>query len=277
MTQNQQGIAANSSFVMSAAPLIAGIAGGSVSTILLHPLDLVKVRLQVNEEALAWFGPKQQLSNAIRRRGLVSTMKGIIRYEGIVSLYNGLSPGLLASSISWGGYFFFYETFKNQLLELQKPNTERLGAFQTFSASCAASTVMIALTNPLWLVKTRMQLQVVRIKPSSTQLPSVPPLPTTNATLSEKSFLQHQRQYTGIVNAFQTIIKEEGLTALYKGSIPALMLTSLGGIQIVTYEFLKYHFGSYTTSKRATAGARTVTERFYDSLGYLSMGALSKM
>jgi solute carrier family 25 folate transporter 32 len=173
----------------STAPLIAGLAGGSVSTALLHPLDLIKVRLQANEDVptSTWFGRQT------RRRGLMSMLASIVRHEGPLSLYNGLSPGLVASAVSWGGYFFFYEKFKSQLSKRRRQ--ERVGPIQQFFASCAASTVMIAVTNPLWLIKTRMQLQ---IQLHGDQCPT------------------NQAYYTGIVNAFQTIIKEEGPAALYK-------------------------------------------------------------
>ena len=84
--------------------------------------------------------------------------------------------------------------------------------------------------------------------------------------------------YKGLLHTATTIIQEEGILALYKGSIPALMLVSHGGIQFVTYEFLKGHFISYfptTNSKRSHEG--TIRERVRDSIGYLVMGAASKL
>eukprot|EP00591_Stephanopyxis_turris_P004252 CAMPEP_0195516222 /NCGR_PEP_ID=MMETSP0794_2-20130614/7015_1 /TAXON_ID=515487 /ORGANISM="Stephanopyxis turris, Strain CCMP 815" /LENGTH=207 /DNA_ID=CAMNT_0040644761 /DNA_START=72 /DNA_END=695 /DNA_ORIENTATION=+ len=120
---------------------------------------------------------------------------------------------------------------------------------------------MVLLTNPLWLIKTRMQLQL-RLKGQETAVASAGVKP----------------QYSGLVDAVKTIIREEGPLALYKGATPALMLTSHGGIKFVAYEFLKGHFGNYTNSIRGGAGYhRTVRERVEDSLGYLTMGALSKI
>lgn len=40
------------------------------------------------------------------------------------------------------------------------------------------------------------------------------------------------KQYTGMINAFLTISREEGLRGLYKGLVPALFLTSHGAIQV---------------------------------------------
>ncbi len=107
---------------------------------------------------------------------------------------------------------------------------------------------MIAVTNPLWLIKTRMQPQ---IRLHGNRCPT------------------NQAYYTSIVNEFQTIIKAEGPAALYKVIFPALLLTSLGGIQIVPYEFLKYHFGAYINAKRESR-SDSYAQKYQgsDSLGF---------
>ena len=111
---------------------------------------------------------------------------------------------------------------------------------------------------------------------------------------SSTAAVQPQQQavkppYKGLLHTATTIIQEEGILALYKGSIPALMLVSHGGIQFVTYEFLKGHFISYFPTTKSSGGSRsnggsgrgrhegTIRERARDSLGYLVMGAVSKL
>eukprot|EP00970_Alexandrium_tamarense_P019562 scaffold14211_cov276-Alexandrium_tamarense.AAC.1 len=111
--------------VKAQAPLssfLAGIAGGSASTILLYPLDLVKVRLQVDERrpktqqhappAAATRYPTSATSTAtnaathavksIHKRTIYSTMRGVIRTEGYAGLYKGLTPAIIGSAASWG-------------------------------------------------------------------------------------------------------------------------------------------------------------------------------
>ena len=78
---------------------------------------------------------------------------------------------------------------------------------------------MVVFTNPLWLIKTRLQLQIENSH-------------ATNAT--------NHRHYNGFIDAFKTIVREEGgIPALYRGVIPALFLTTHGAVQFVAYERMK--------------------------------------
>ena len=92
--------------------LVAGTVAGGMATATLYPLDLVKTRLQVQQE----------------RRGIVSAMRNIVQREGVRGLYQGLGPALLGNTVTWGGYFFFYEAAKqrNAMAEWIKMETTTL-------------------------------------------------------------------------------------------------------------------------------------------------------
>ena len=243
-------------------PLVAGLLGGSASTALLYPLDLVKVRLQVNENS--------RIGAFAKKRTIIGTMRHVVKYEGVVGVYQGLAPALIGSAASWGGYFFFYELGKKKMMarkrklhNIQPTEKIKLDATETFSAACMSGAVMVCMTNPLWLIKTRMQLQMKRAQEEQ----------------ALKLGREHvKRPYRNMLDALRTIVREEGVLALYKGGIPALMLVSHGGVQFVTYEFLKGHLGEYTKATRSNNTDQSgVYERLQDSLGYLSMGAVSKI
>ena len=308
------------------APLVAGIVGGGTSTLLLYPLDLVKVRLQVNDD-----GPIRirtpptadlQRSNHFvtantntkakakpNRQTILHTVRGVVRHEGILGLYQGLGPALLGSAMSWGGYFFLYEGIKSRMLsdlklrrrrehanhaksslslvrtvetkyemsrdvqvdeeriDLHTNDSLKLGPMQNFTAACLAGAVMVLCTNPLWLIKTRMQLQMKRYQQQQQK-----------TLVSNVSGEKIKPPYRNMLDAARTIVREEGPLALYKGAIPAMMLVSHGGVQFVSYEFLKNHFGTYKKATRDSNDEKTgVFERLQDSLGYLAIGAVSKM
>jgi hypothetical protein len=47
-----------------------------------------------------------------------------------------------------------------------------------------------------------------------------------------------------VADALRTIIRDEGWTALYRGLLPGILLTSNGAIQFVVYEWMKKRFRS---------------------------------
>jgi solute carrier family 25 folate transporter 32 len=240
----------------SIAPLLAGISGGTVSTVLLLPLDNVKVRLQVNEDTR----PSSTTSGnrSFKQFRAVRLLRGIVKHEGWTGLYQGLTPAVVGSAVSWGGYFFLYEGFKQRLKDHKStlPNgSPTLTSWDNFYLACSSGAIMVFATNPVWLIKLRMQLQM---KQSAQHL--------------------HAKQpYAGMLDAARTIVREEGLWALYKGTGPALLLTTHGGVQFVVYEFLRKHFLYTRTPRESNDGYQPVLERLEKSLGYLTIGATAKI
>lgn len=171
--------------------LIAGTLAGLTSTGLLFPLDLIKTHYQVYDHV---------------GRPYASVLQGlrtVVGQEGYRGLYKGLSPALIANGVSWGGYFLFYEHAKNRYLT---DEAVRLGGGLTplhhlFSAF-EAGIIMVFLTNPLWLIKTRMQLQ--------------PGMAIAGAAAVAATTTK-QVAYRGLFHAVRTIVKEEGVRGLYKG------------------------------------------------------------
>jgi solute carrier family 25 folate transporter 32 len=184
-----------------------------------------------------------------------------VHHEGILGLYQGWVPAVIGSAVSWGGYFYFYERLKRALVDYKTntqnsvmPTSQVLNSFDNFFLACSAGGIMVAMTNPIWLIKTRMQLQMKRT--------------------GERHNI---KPYKGMLDAASRIIKDEGYLALYKGSGPALLLTSHGGVQFVVYEYLRKHF-HFTRAQRSSDKAKdSVWHRLELSVGYLSMGAIAKI
>ena len=228
--------------------------------------------------------------------GTVRLVKGIIRIEGIAGLFQGCAPAVrsnhggfilrshltatepltsswlsspssqvVGSSVSWGGYFYLYEGFKRQLVDFklgtssgvaQRNPSEVLNSADNFLLACGAGGLMVLITNPIWLIKTRMQLQM------------------------KKASAKHNiKPYSGLFDAGRSIVRDEGFWALYRGCGPALLLTSHGGIQFVVYEFLRKHFHYHRIerSKDGNWSNLNVWGRLELSSGYLMMGAAAKM
>ena len=252
--------------VVTSAPLVAGFMGGSVSTALLLPLDNIKVRLQVDEGSHKRVPTVKSKPSYFRWRSL-RLVRGMVHHEGLKSLYQGLSPASVGSAVSWGGYFFLYEGFKRRLRSSKAPLSDdgmndnssiELTPLENFGLACSAGAIMVYLTNPFWLIKLRMQLQM---KQASQQL-------------------KIKQPYNGMFDAARTIIREEGYLGLYKGTGPALLLTSHGGVQFVVYEFLKKQFHTefiFKYKNDKDCSSQPILRRLQKSFGYLMIGAASKM
>jgi solute carrier family 25 folate transporter 32 len=76
--------------------MVAGVSGGVASTLVLHPLDLLKVRFAVNDGRVKSRPQYHGLSNAV-------TM--ILRDEGYRGLYRGVAPNCWGAGAAWGFYF----------------------------------------------------------------------------------------------------------------------------------------------------------------------------
>ncbi|KAG0047596.1 hypothetical protein BGZ83_007355 [Gryganskiella cystojenkinii] len=92
------------------------------------------------------------------------------------------------------------------------PTTGRLGPTQHMAASILGGALTAVVTNPLWVIKTRMC--------------------TTKKTTPGA--------YQSLIGGLTTLVRTEGVQGLYRGIVPALFGVSHGAIQFMAYEQLKY-------------------------------------
>ncbi|XP_070208526.1 solute carrier family 25 member 32-like isoform X1 [Littorina saxatilis] len=194
--------------------LYAGISGGVVSTLILHPLDLVKIRFQVNEGHGASGRPAYQ--------GIMHAMRTIVKNSGFVGLYQGVTPNIWGAGISWGFYFFFYNSMKTWMQDGDAQ--KNLGAATHLALASTAGFATLSITNPIWVTKTRLCLQYES---------------------SEARAKPDKRRYRGMVHALAKIYKEEGMRGLYKGFVPGMLGISHGALQFMAYEELKTIYNQY--------------------------------
>ena len=77
---------------------VAGFTAGVVATLAVHPFDVLKTRLQLDQAAQSkWGNSYRILRDIVRREG------------GFGSLYRGLMPNMIGNSVSWALYFLWYD------------------------------------------------------------------------------------------------------------------------------------------------------------------------
>ncbi|KAI1763002.1 mitochondrial carrier [Hypoxylon sp. FL1150] len=149
MTENHAGLSPAS------VETIAGLTAGSIATLVVHPLDIVKTRMQIHQRSAA-SSHQPPLTTVSLIRALSQTP------NPVASLYRGLTPNLLGNASSWASFFFFKARVERALLSLKSSSAPDDGSPASltprdyFVASGAAGVCTQALTNPIWVVKTRM-------------------------------------------------------------------------------------------------------------------------
>ncbi|XP_062102484.1 folate transporter 1, chloroplastic isoform X2 [Humulus lupulus] len=214
----------------------AGAVAGFATVAAMHPLDVVRTRFQVNDG---------RVTNLPTYKSTVHAVFTITRLEGLRGLYAGFSPAVIGSTISWGLYFFFYDRAKQRY---SRHREGKLSPGLHLVSAAEAGGLVCLCTNPIWLVKTRLQLQ---------------------------NPLHQTRPYSGIYDALRTIMREEGWMALYKGIVPGLFLVSHGAIQFTAYEELRKVIIDFKSRKRIEKSGGS--DAVLNSIDYAALGATSKI
>lgn len=126
--------------------LLAGGTAGTIGAIVTCPLEVIKTRLQSSAKATLNVGNPSMLK----------CFTNVVRYEGWRALFKGLGPNLVGIAPSRAIYFSTYSSVKGLLNQSFSNSKEHPVIHMTSAAS--AGFVSCTLTNPIWLVKTRLQL-----------------------------------------------------------------------------------------------------------------------
>jgi solute carrier family 25 protein 33/36 len=182
--------------------LFSGGVAGTIASCLTNPLDVVKTQLQSSSTATA--------GALMDGRGHpINIAKRIMEKDGIPGFFRGLPPTLVGIIPARSIYFYAYQRSKKALgpylPEGSPPNALIAGLIAGFTGN--------TLTNPLWMVRTRMQL------------------------LADAA--SGQKAYAGYFDAISTIAKEEGVKGFYKGIAASYWGCAEGAMQFILYEQLK--------------------------------------
>ena len=137
--------------------LVAGVAGGLLSVIATHPLELVKVRFQVDDLKRAK-NPVKAPTYRPAYKGVADAFSAIYRSRGVRGLYGGVTPSMIGSGSAWGLYFLVFNGLKSRRLE-REGVVRDLTLGEHFLFACQTGLFTLTITNPVWVAKTRLCLQ----------------------------------------------------------------------------------------------------------------------
>lgn len=180
---------------------LGSMAGGAAS----HPLDLIKVRLQIQGEAAVGEAAAQKLSPF----GMGAS---ILRTQGVQGLFKGLSASLLRQGVYSGTRFGAYDVIKSMMGATPE---NPLPIYLKVPAAMLAGAIGATVGNPADLSMVRMQADG-----------KLPP--------------EQRRNYKNAFDAIIRVSREEGVLALWTGcqaTVNRAVIVTVG--QIAAYDQCK--------------------------------------
>ncbi|XP_061378301.1 mitochondrial thiamine pyrophosphate carrier-like [Danaus plexippus] len=178
---------------------VAGGLASAVTRAIAQPLDVLKIRFQLQLE------PIQEGS---KYSSITQAVKSIVKDEGVLTLWSGHVPAQFLS-ISYG--IAQFSTFEKLTQIYRNIDSEFYRNYKhsiNFSNGAIAASIATLISFPFDTVRTRL--------------------------IAEQ---KTNKVYKGFINAFTNIVKTEGSAALFKGLAPTLaQIAPHAGIQFTVYK-----------------------------------------
>ncbi|KAJ8421720.1 hypothetical protein Cgig2_003528 [Carnegiea gigantea] len=193
----------------------AGAISGAISRTLTSPLDVIKIRFQVQlEPTTSWALLHKNLHAPSKYNGMIQAVKEIFREEGLAGFWRGNAPALLMVMPYTAIQFTVLHKFKTYMSGSSKAEDHtHLSPYLSYISGAVAGCAATIGSYPFDLVRTILASQ------------------------------GEPKVYPSMRSAFVGILKRRGMRGLYAGLTPTL-------VEIIPYAGLQ--FGTYDTFKRWT-------------------------
>ena len=194
------------------------------------PLDVLKTRLQSDfyqaqlrsSRAAKGISPHAHLSplrsGLLHFRETFQILFSVHRVEGWRALFKGLGPSLVGVVPASAIKFYTYGNGK-RIIANNFNGGEESAWVHLCAAACAGITVSTA-TNPIWLIKTRLQL---------------------DKSVAERTGGLGTRQYKNSWDCVKQVVQKEGIKGLYRGMSASYLGVTESTLQWVLYEQMKLY------------------------------------
>ncbi|KAH8603362.1 putative Mitochondrial carrier protein [Trypanosoma vivax] len=200
---------------------------GAVSTLAFYPFDTLRVRFMSQD------GTAQRQHNGQTYRSVGRALALVYREEGLSVLFRGCHVAVLGSVTAWGVYMFTYRS----LCDIYNLNNERGGTNDFFvrtALSSAASCVTAVTCNPVFLLKTRMQIEDASCRRSVSSASS-------------------GGNYVSFFGGARHAVRSDGFFSLWRGVSAQILLGLPNALNFPLYESLKQHYLLFSSCDKLTA------------------------
>ncbi|VVT53039.1 uncharacterized protein SAPINGB_P003373 [Magnusiomyces paraingens] len=209
---------------------LAGAGGGALSMVVTYPLITLSTRAQTESRR-----SKKEQADAAQRAGsataaedeasvkrptsALEAARQIIQREGVSGLYSGLDSALFGISVTNFVYYYFYEGTRSfyETSKRKAGKSLNLSTLESMAAGAIAGSATVVLTNPIWVVNTRMTVKENSVKDPKTGKIRTP----------------------GTLETVAKIIREDGFKPFFAGILPALVLVINPILQYTIFEQIK--------------------------------------
>ncbi|OAA62982.1 Mitochondrial substrate carrier [Cordyceps fumosorosea ARSEF 2679] len=184
----------------------AGASGGLINATITSPLDVLRTRMQSDLYPTPSSRPPPHTPLILRPvYDTFAAIGAMRRAEGLRGLFRGLMPSLAGVVPAQAVKFYVYGNCK-------RFGTRLLGRAEGdvlvhAQAAVAAGLATATATNPIWLIKTRLQLD--------------------------------DRRYGGVLDCVRQVLRREGVAGMYKGLSASYLGALETVVHLVLYERLK--------------------------------------
>lgn len=181
--------------------IVAGSLSGLVVRFLVAPIDIVKIRLQLQKDSTKY-------------KSITSTVSSILKNEGIQAFWKGNLPAEIMYIVYGGAQFTAFTTFSNLTdkirahFNIEKPHTDFGKTLQNVGIGALSGCTATCISYPLDLLRTRL------------------------ASNDSKGF-------KSMINEISFIFKQNRILGFFSGSLVGVNYVALStGISFGTYSYI---------------------------------------
>ena len=202
---------------------MAGGVAGTIASCITNPLEVIKSQMQSSLTSKVAYGELASSGNAP-----IQIARRILQVDGVKGFWRGLRPTLIGVIPTRSIYFYVYEQSKNKLALTNKEWLPEGGMGNALLSGFAAGAASTTVTNPLWLVKTRMQLMA-------------------DQSVGQAIYKNHRE-------VVLRIMREEGIGGFYRGLSANYWICTEGALQFLMYEQIKAYMLDRGNAQRERDG-----------------------
>ncbi|KAI1382761.1 mitochondrial carrier [Hypoxylon trugodes] len=196
---------------------LAGAGGGILSMVLTYPLITLSTRAQVESSRA--------------ETAFLAAARQIVAREGTAGLYAGLDSAVFGISVTNFVYYYWYEWtrgFFEAAASRAGRASKKLTTVEAMIAGAVAGSATVILTNPIWVVNTRMTTRKGQIEEEE-----------QDKSIEDLGEVEKKKKQPTTLSTLTALLKDEGPQALFRGVVPALVLVINPILQYTLFEQLK--------------------------------------